>query len=104
MSAQEPGLELHEWETRWAEIEEQLAEDPAAALPLACDEIQELLRLQEGDELVRTQSPELEASYEAARELADRAEAGEDVDPGDIGAAIEGLRAIRASVLPPGAS
>jgi hypothetical protein len=104
MSAQEPGLDLHEWETRWAEIEEQLAEDPASALPLACDEIEELLRLHEGDEILRAQYPELEAEYEAVRELADRSEAGEDVDPGDVGAAIESLRAIRASVLPAGAS
>jgi hypothetical protein len=103
MSAQEPGLDLHEWETRWAEIDEQLAEDPVSALPLACDEIEDLLRLREGDEALRAQYPELEASYEAARELADRSEAGEEVDPGDVGAAIESLRTIRAAVLPAGA-
>jgi len=37
MSTQEPGLDLHEWETRWAEIEAALADDPADALVEACD-------------------------------------------------------------------
>jgi hypothetical protein len=99
---QEPGLDLHEWETRWAEIEEQLAEDPGYALPLACDEVEELLRLREGDEILKAQYPELETAYEAAREIADRFEAGQEVDPGDVGAAIENLRMIRAALLPAG--
>ena len=45
MNRNEPGLDLQEWETRWAEIEEALAEDPATELPLACDEIERLLGL-----------------------------------------------------------
>jgi DNA-binding SARP family transcriptional activator len=102
MSMNEPGLDLHEWETRWAELEEALAEDPAEALPLACDEIEELLQIHEGDEILRAQYTELEAAYEAAREVADRYEQGVDVDPGDLGAAIENLRTIRQAVLPAG--
>jgi hypothetical protein len=99
MSMNEPGLDLQEWETRWAEIEEALAEDPATALPLACDEIERLLGLRKGDEVLWAEFTELEASYEAARDIADRLEAGLDVDPGDIGAAIEDLRAIRAALV-----
>jgi hypothetical protein len=102
MSAYEPGLDLHEWETRWAEIEESLAEDPATTLPLACDEIEQLLGVHEGDPALRAQYTELEAAYEAAREVADRFEQGVDVDPGDIGAAIENLRLVRAAILAPG--
>ena len=45
MSMNDPGLDLHEWETRWAELEEALAEDPAGALPDACDLIEETLGL-----------------------------------------------------------
>ena len=41
---------------------------------------------------------ELAAAYRAARETADRVERGEDVDPGDIGAAIENLRSIRSAL------
>jgi hypothetical protein len=102
MSMSEPGLDLHEWETRWAEIEEALALDPADALPDACDEIEELLGLHEGDDALRAQYPELVTAYEAARGTADAIERGEDVDPGDVGAAIENLRVIRRAVLPVG--
>ena len=102
MNTDEPGLDLHGWETRWAELEESFAEDPANTLPLACDEIQELLGVHEGDPELHAQYTELEASYEAAREVADRYEQGIDVDPGDIGAAIENLRLVRAAILPAG--
>jgi hypothetical protein len=91
MGIQEPGLDLHEWETRWAELEEELQEDPAGALPGACDLIEERL----GD---TDWSDELEKSFRAAREVADRIEGGEAVDPGDVGAAIDNLREIRAAL------
>jgi hypothetical protein len=104
VSTNEPGLDLHEWETRWAELEEAFAEDPADALVEACDEIEELLRIQAGDEMLRAQYTELETAYEAAREVADRYEQGADADPGDIAAAIENLRAVREALLPPGST
>jgi hypothetical protein len=104
MSMNEPGLDLQEWETRWAEIEEGLAVDPVTQLPLACDEIERLLAVQPGDQGLSTQDAGLQASYEAARELADRLDAGQEVDPGDIGAAIEELRAIRDAILPAGSA
>ena len=93
MSVNEPGLDLHEWETRWAEVEEALAEDPAGALSEACDLIEATLGLDSVDD-------GLEMSFQAARETADAIERGEEVDPGDIGAAVENLRAIRASMRP----
>ena len=93
MSVNEPGLDLHEWETRWAELEEALAEDPAGALPDACDLIEQTLGLD-------YVSDELELSFRSARDTADAIERGDDVDPGDIGAAVENLRAIRAALHP----
>ena len=90
-------------ETRWAEIEEALAEDPATELPLACDEIERLLGLHEGDATLTAQL-EVEAAYGAAREVADRLEQGRDVDPGDIAAAVENLRFIRDTILPAGSA
>ena len=95
MSEQEPGLELHEWETRWSELEPLLDEDPAGALPEACDFLQSAL--DEADvptEAVDGENEELLAPYRAARETATRVERGETVDPGDIGAAIENLRGL----------
>jgi phage/plasmid-associated DNA primase len=102
MSAYEPGLDLHEWETRWAELEEAFAEDPAGALVEACDEIEELLRIRADHETLRAQYTELEAAYDAAREVADRFEQVADADPGDVAAAIENLRSVRAALLPAG--
>ncbi len=95
MSQQEPGLELHEWETRWSELEPLLEEDPAGALPEACDFLQQVLGeadIPVGD--VDGANEELLAPYRAARETSDRVERGEDVDPGDVGAAIENVRAV----------
>jgi len=102
MGMNEPGLDLHEWETRWAELEEALADDPAGALPEACDEVEELLRVHAGGDGLRQQQPELDAAYEAAREVAQRLERGDDVDPGDLGGAVENLRLIRGSLLAAG--
>jgi hypothetical protein len=93
MSQNEPGLDLHEWETRWAELDEQLAEDPAGALPDACDLVERVLA-ESGIDSTSGESDELTAGYAAARETSDRIERGEDVGPGDVGAAIENLRGI----------
>ena len=93
MSMNEPGVDLHQWETRWAQLEEALAEDPAGALPDACDLIEETLGLD-------YVSDELEVSFQSARETADAIERGDDVDPGDIGAAVANLRSIRAAMRP----
>jgi hypothetical protein len=100
VSMYEPGLDLHEWETRWAELEDALAEDPADALVEACDEIEELLGVREADAELTSTVGDLVAALESARETANRIERGEDVDPGDIGAAVENLRLIRRAIGP----
>jgi hypothetical protein len=51
-----------------------------------CDLVEETLGLDYVDD-------ELEAAFRAARETADAIERGDDVDPGDIGAAADNLRA-----------
>jgi hypothetical protein len=88
MSNLEPGLDLHEWETRWAELEDALETDPRGALAAACDAIESTV----GGDFV---DDDLDMSYASARETADRIERGEDVAAGDVGAAVENLRAIR---------
>jgi len=99
MSQNEPGLELHEWETRWQELEPMLEEDPAGALPQACDFVEQTLRESQLDPDAAVGTPdELLSAYAAARETATRVERGESVDPGDIGAAIENLRAVYESL------
>ncbi len=94
MSQNEPGLELHEWETRWSELEEMLGEDPVGALPAACDFTEQVLTESEMSEGIGGENDELLAGYRAARDTTERIERGEDVDPGDVGAAVGSLRTI----------
>jgi len=93
----EPGLDLHEWATRWSELEEAAAEDAAGSLPEMDRLIEEMLKERgiQLDEVVTEEGedPDLVRQFLAAREITRLAEAG-DVDPGDVGAAIEGYRAL----------
>ena len=88
MSELEPGLDLHVWETRWAEFEEALESDPQTALTRALDVIEGTV----GTDFV---DDDLDASFAAARETSDRIERGEDVASDDVDRAVENLRAIR---------
>lgn len=94
MAQNEPGLELHEWETRWSELEELFATDPAGALPEACDFVEQALAESGVTAAVGGENDELLATRRAARDTADRLERGEEVGPGDVAAAIENLRAV----------
>jgi hypothetical protein len=89
----EPGLDRHGWETEWQALEPLLEESPAETLPELDDLIERML-VEEGyplggepvdDEGI---DPEVLASFQAAREIARRVDAGETVDPGDIGHAV----------------
>jgi hypothetical protein len=98
MSQNEPGLDLHEWETRWSELDELMEEDPAGALAGACDLVEEMLTNTEIASGAGGENDELLVGYRAARDTADRIERGEDVDPGDVGAAIENLRGLYGTI------
>jgi hypothetical protein len=95
----EPGLDRHEWESEMASLEDDLRDDPAAALPELDGLIVRMLEesgydvsdpvVREGDER------EVVAEYLAAKEIRDAYERGsEELSAGDIGAAINGYRAI----------
>ena len=91
----EPGLDLHQWETGWQELEEQLADDPGGALPEAADLVEQVLAETDVAAATGGQHPdELLAPVRAAREVADRVERGETVDPGDLAQAVNDLRAV----------
>lgn len=86
---------LHEWETRWSELEALLEEDPAGALAEACDFLESVLAETDvPSEAVAGENEELLGPYRAARETASRVEAGEDVDSDDVAAAIENVRSV----------
>ena len=93
----EPGLDLHEWETRWQELEEEARDDPASALP-EIDRLVEEMLVESGydTDAVGASGDDVEIvrQFVAAREVTRRADAGDDVDPGDIADAINGYRAL----------
>ena len=93
---EQPGLDEYDWQSEYASFEEDLDDDPASTLPQLADLLERMLTergyelsdpvVREGDERA------IVADYLAARETSDRVERDEDVDPGDIGAAIVNLR------------
>ena len=95
----EPGLDRHEWESEMAALEDDLRDDPASGLPELDDLVARMLA-QTGydvaDPVVRGgEERELVAEFLAARELKNAYEAGsEELSAGDVGAAINGYRAI----------
>jgi hypothetical protein len=95
----DPGVDKHEWESEMAALEDELHDDPAAALPDLDELIERMLGgsgyditdpvLREGDDR------EVVAEFLAAREIKEAYERGSDgLSPGDIAAAINGYRAI----------
>lgn len=93
----EPGLDLHEWQTRWEELQEAAADDPAGTLPDIVRLIQEMLseRHFQLDEPITAEGedPDIIRYFLAAREVADAVNAGNE-EPGDVAAALENLSEI----------
>jgi hypothetical protein len=86
-------VDRHEWESEWLTLEPLLEESPAEALPEVGDLIERMLveeRYPLGGDAVDDEGiePEVLASFRAAREITNQVEAGETVDPGDIGHAV----------------
>lgn len=93
----DPGLDLHEWESMWASVEEDADADPDAALSQLADLVERMLR-ERGIVLsdpveASGDDPELVVTYRSARETAERAELGQAARK-DVRAAIDDLRAI----------
>jgi hypothetical protein len=92
----EPGLDRHEWETEWQGLEPLVVDSPAEALP-ELDGLVERMMAAHGypvDEEHEFEAPEAEVLKEflEARRVARLVDAGETVDPGDVGAAVAGYR------------
>jgi len=88
---QEPGLDRHEWESELESLREGLQDAPAHALPELADLVGRMLAargFEEGGE------PEVVAPYRAARDTADRCEAGLETGAGDIAQAVDDLLAV----------
>jgi hypothetical protein len=94
----EPGLDKHEWESQWEQFQDDLESSPAEALPEVDELIYEMLEARgyaiddpvarEGDDR------DIVSEFLAARETTQRINNDEDVDPGDVAAAVEGYRSL----------
>jgi len=95
----EPGLDRHEWESRWQALEEPMSDAPAEALPELDALVQQMLAergyaiddpvAREGDDR------EIVAEFLSAREITRMLDQGsDDVSPGDVAAAINGYRSV----------
>jgi hypothetical protein len=90
--ALEPGLDLHEWETRWQELQDLAAESPAEALPEIVRLIEQML-VERGYDLndpVATAGEDIVRDFIGARELTAACQAGT-ASPGDVAAALANL-------------
>ena len=101
----EPGLDRHEWESEWQQLEPLVVDSPVEAL----GDLDDLIRrmLVEGGYPVDTPDPvddesidpEVLASFRAAHEVRMIVDRGEDFDPGDVGLAIGLYREIYEHLL-----
>jgi hypothetical protein len=93
----EPGLDLHEWETRWAELQELAADSPDEALPEIVRAVEQMLTERgydlENPVVVEGEDPDIVRDFLAAREIAQAAETTE-VERDDIDTALEDLAEI----------
>jgi len=91
----EPGLDLHEWETRWQELQDLAAESPTEALPEIVRFVEQML-VERGYDLenpVLVEGEDIARDFLGARELAAACQTG-GASPGDVAAALENLREI----------
>jgi hypothetical protein len=100
---EEPGLDLQYWETRWAELEEQFADDAAGTLVEAADFVESMLGdygyevdrvLELGEPAAAGEATDVVADYRAARQVADKVDMDVNVDDADVVAAMTDLREI----------
>jgi hypothetical protein len=102
---QEPGLDRHQWETEWAELEPLVVDSPSEALSdlddLVARMLEEVGYPTETEDPVDDEGidPEVLASFRAARETTLAVDRGADVDPGDVGAAVGLYREIYEHLL-----
>jgi hypothetical protein len=86
---QDPGLDLHEWTTRWEQLWEVAEESPADAV----SELDRLVEQMLGERNALEADDELQKQFQASHDLTMRYEAG-DASAGDLADAINGYRLI----------
>ena len=98
---EEPGVERHAWESEYETILPLIQEEPQQALPELASLVEQMLvdrryLTAAGDMVDRSEHA---VTFAAVKELSDRANSGEDLDPGDVGFAVGQLQAIYEALL-----
>jgi hypothetical protein len=93
---EEPGLDLHDWETRWQSLQDDAADDPVQSLPELVRLLDDMLaeRGFQTDEPVTAEGEEgdIVRQLASARELARVVERGDPVEVTDVIEELDGLR------------
>jgi hypothetical protein len=90
-----PGLDLHEWESEWEALEEDLRTDPARTLPELDRLLARMLEETGYDLTDPVGEREVVAEYLAAHEIVEAVERDSgDLSLGDVAAAVNGFRAV----------
>lgn len=99
----EPGLDLHEWETQWQQLQDESVDDPEQTLPELVRLVEMMLRKRgfQLDQPVTAEGHDVDVvrDFLAARELGAAAETGS-ADPEDVVVALEDLREIHDYLTP----
>jgi hypothetical protein len=95
---QEPGLDEHQWASRYAALEEDVRDAPAESLPELDELVAEMMEarglpLEEepGDD---TTEPETIRQFAEARRVTRLVDGGESYDPGDVANAVDAYRSL----------
>jgi hypothetical protein len=95
----EPGLDVHQWESEWASLEDDIADSPETALPLVHELVTRMLKerriLDENLVVAEGADPDWFRTWEAGKELvALLDDLDTDVDRQDLVDQIEEYRAL----------
>jgi hypothetical protein len=102
--ASEPGLDVHDWQTEWVSLEDDLADSPETALPQVHELITRMLRERQvvDESLVALEGadPDSVRTWEAGRDLVARlADPDLEVERQDVLDQIEEYRTLVESLL-----
>lgn len=95
---QEPGVDEHEWISRYEALDEDVRDSPAEALSELDELVAEMMEARglpleerEGED---TTEPETIRQFTEARRVTRQLESGDPYDPGDVANAIDGYRSL----------
>jgi hypothetical protein len=105
---QEPGVDEHEWISRYESLDEEIRDAPAEALPELDELVAEMMEarglpLEERDG-EDAHEPETVRQFTEARRVTRQLETGDPYDPGDVANAIDAYRSLYDHLLNLGAT